>query len=177
MTISIETINELDLTPQTDAEIAALLMAAFDSGFGGRSYYRQRHHLRLLARDGDVLAGHVALLYRAIQSRGQLIPIIGLAEVATASTHRGQGIARTLITQSLQIAQDSQAQFALLFGDPAHYSRYGFRTAQNQLRQLDLKDGHSSAVKTAPDSGFMVAPTGHVDWDDTAEIDLMGHEF
>ncbi|KJZ21126.1 GNAT family N-acetyltransferase [Loktanella sp. S4079] len=177
MTLTVETINELDLTPQADAEIAALLMDAFDAGFGERSFYRQRHHLRLLARDGEVLAGHVALLYRVVQANGVLIPIIGLAEVATADTHRGQGIARKLVTRSLDIAKRSQAQFALLFGDPNHYSRYGFRVAPNPLRHLDLWDGKSRGIKTAPDSEFMVAQTGDQVWIDEGEVDLMGHVF
>lgn len=175
--MDIQTIPELDLSPAVDAEIATLLDAAFDTDFGGRSYFRQRHHLRLIARVDGVLAGHVALTYRVIRNKGQLIPVIGLAEVATDPAFRGQGVARALIMQALAVAASSDAAFALLFGDPAHYRRYGFETARNPLRHLDLENGVSRSVETVTDPGFMVAVTGDIAWNDDTEVDLMGHMF
>lgn len=175
--MDIQAIAELDLCAAVDAEIAALLATAFDTEFGGRSYFRQRHHLRLIARVDGRLAGHVALTYRVIQMNDLLIPVLGLAEVATDPAFRGQGVARALIANALTIATKSDASFALLFGDPAHYSRYGFQTAKNQLRHFDLEHGTSLAVKTVTDPGFMVAKTGDIVWDDQTEVDLMGHMF
>ena len=40
----IQTIPEWHLGPPDNAEIAALLARCFDSDFGGRSYFSQRHH-------------------------------------------------------------------------------------------------------------------------------------
>ncbi|SFR51574.1 Predicted N-acetyltransferase YhbS [Yoonia tamlensis] len=175
--MDIEIVNEIDLSPAQDQEIAALLHEAFGAEFGGRSFFQQRHHLRLIARIDGKMAGHVALTYRVIGQGGKMIPILGLAEVATDKTYRGQGVARTLVTKSLDIASDSPAEFALLFGDPAHYHRYGFQAAVNSLRSLDLENGVSKGIKIGPDDSFMVVATGQTTWDPQAEVDLMGRKF
>lgn len=44
----IEAISEMDLSPADDALINRLLVTAFDDSFGDRSYFQQRHHLRLV---------------------------------------------------------------------------------------------------------------------------------
>jgi predicted N-acetyltransferase YhbS len=173
----IQSIAELDLSPALDQEIAQLLERAFDTDFGGRSYFRQRHHQRLIARIDGVLAGHVALTCRSIALNGKMVPIVGLAEVATDTAFRGQGVARGLITRAIEIAGQSNAQFALLFGDAAHYKRYGFAVSQNRLRYLDLVDGVSKSVQSATDPTFMQVATGDAIWDSRADIDLMGHMF
>jgi predicted N-acetyltransferase YhbS len=175
--MKVQIVNELDLAPALDQEIAQLLARAFDTDFGGRSYFRQRHHQRLIARIDGTLAGHVALTYRSIALGGQMFPIIGLAEVATDDAFRGQGVARGLITRAIETARHSNAQFALLFGDPAHYQRYGFEVAENNLRYLELDSGVSESVQTVIDPSFMQIATGDTRWDAQAEIDLMGHMF
>ena len=175
--MDIQTVHELDISPALDREIAQLLQQAFDTDFGGRSFFQQRHHLRLIARIDGAMAGHVALTYRMIGQDGKMIPVIGLAEVATDVAFRGQGVARGLITASLDIARAGAAEFALLFGDPAHYHRYGFQSAANSLRSLDLENGISKGIKIAPDDSFMVAATGDTHWDPSAEVDLMGRKF
>jgi len=175
--MDIEIVNEIDLSPAQDQEIAALLHEAFGAEFGWRSFFQQRHHLRLIARTDGKMAGHVALTYRVIGQGGKMIPIVGLAEVATDKSYRGQGVARTLVTKSLDIARGSPAEFALLFGDPVHYHRYGFHTAANSLRSLDLENGVSKGIKVAPDDCFMIAATGDAIWNSLAEVDLMGRKF
>ena len=175
--MNIDIVNEIDLAPALDQEIAALLHQAFGAEFGGRSFYQQRHHLRLIARIDGAMAGHVALTYRGIGQNGKMIPIIGLAEVATDIAYRGQGVARSLVKKALDIARASAAEFALLFGDPAHYHRYGFHSAANSLRSLDLENGVSRGIKVTTDDSFMVAATGDTKWDPLAEVDLMGRKF
>lgn len=89
----IEAISEMDLSPADDALINRLLVTAFDDSFGDRSYFQQRHHLRLVQRSGAEIIGHMALCYRSVRLGDALVPIIGLADVATAPSMRGQGVA------------------------------------------------------------------------------------
>jgi len=96
----IEKIPEWDLSSQDDAEIAALLARCFPTDFGGRSYFIQHHHLRLVVRQPQII-GHMALVLRSVQLGDRLVSIAGLAEVATDPAHRGQGIAAQLLQAAI----------------------------------------------------------------------------
>ena len=105
--MQIEAIHEIDLTPERDAEIAALLARTFgaDDGYGGMSFYNQRHHLRLLARLDGELVGHYALGFRAMRMGAKRVQIIGIGEVATDPDHRGKGVATALMAATLDRAR------------------------------------------------------------------------
>ncbi len=66
----IERIPEWSLTADDDAAIAALLARSFDTDFGGRSFYSQHHHLRLVLRDGPQIIGHIAETSAVHPTRG-----------------------------------------------------------------------------------------------------------
>lgn len=177
--MQIETHHELDLTPALDAEIAALLEAAFgaDDGFEGRSFYKQRHHLRILAREEGQMIGHVALTYRAIRLGDSLVPIIGLAEVATAPDQEGKGVASALLRETIAYAKGTQAAFILLFADHPIYARRGFTNVSNTLRYTRIDESRSQEVVTLKTEALHVMAIGDQTWDDTADVDLLGHAF
>ena len=179
--IEIETRDELYLTPHEDAEIAVLLAAAFgqegDDGFDGRSYYKQRHHLRVLGRIEGKLVGHIALCFRAIRIGDELVPIIGLAEVATLPDLGGQGIASRLLKQSIAVSRQTQARFMLLFGDHPVYAKHGFDSVTNTLRYTVIENGRSEEVVSAPTRYLRTLPLTDRPWDDLADVDLLGHLF
>ncbi len=179
--MQIETIHEVNLTKADDAAIAALLSRAFgqigDDDFDGRSYYKQRHHLRVLGREGDHLIGHVALTFRMVTLGDKTLPIIGLAEVATHPDHGGKGVASALLKEAIRLASGTQAEFILLFGDHPIYARRGFLPAQNELRFLGIEDGRTSTVITLATKHLKVMALDDKQWDDTASLDLLGHIF
>lgn len=177
--MQIETHHEIALTQAADADIAALLESAFgkDDGFEGRSFYKQHHHLRVLGRKGDQLIGHIALSYRAIRMGDALVPIIGLAEVATAPDHGGKGVASMLLKETIKIASGTQAAFILLFADHPIYERRGFKKVTNTLRFTQIEDSRSKEVVTRPTDALHVMAIGDQTWDDTADVDLLGHLF
>jgi predicted N-acetyltransferase YhbS len=173
----IERIDELRLTAQDEAQIAALLIRAFGDSFAGRSYYRQRHHVRLVVRNDGRIAGHVALCLRDIRVGDKLIPIIGLAEVATDPTARGKGFATALLKAAIAEARQTPAQFFVLFGDLPLYGAYGFGPQTNMMRYVDIADGMTGSVREEPAEGLMVKPLREVSWDATAPLDMLGHLF
>ena len=63
--MQIDRINEWNLTPDLETEIADFLQLVFKTGLDGRSFYMQRHNLRLTLRDEGKLLGHMALSLRA----------------------------------------------------------------------------------------------------------------
>ena len=177
--MQIETHHEIALTQTVDAEIAALLVAAFGQGdgFEGRSFYKQRHHLRVLARDNGQLIGHIALSFRVIRMGDTLVPIIGLAEVATAPDQGGKGVASTLLQETIKIASGTMAAFILLFGDHPIYERRGFVKVKNTLRFTKIEDSRSQEILTMPTNALHVMAIGSQTWDDAADIDFLGHLF
>ncbi len=174
--MQIAKIPEMSLTPAHEAEIAALLARCFTTDFGGRSYFQQRHHLRIVARAPE-LVGHVALLYRAVRLGDALITIAGLAEVATDPAHRGKGIAATLLQAAIAEAKASQAQFLVLFGTADLYAKAGFASQPNPMTWIDLTDARIGTVRSEGADALMVLPLSEAAWDGTAALDLLGHLF
>jgi predicted N-acetyltransferase YhbS len=175
--MQVERLDEMRITSKDEAQIGALLDAAFNTEFGGRSYYQQRHHVRLIVRNADVIVGHMAISLRAIRMGDALVQVAGLAEVATDPDRRGQGIASTLMKAAIAEAQASPAAFFVLFGDQPLYAASGFVTKTNLLRYSSFLGVQSGEVIDAAKDGLMVMSLRDELWDDTAVIDLVGHAF
>lgn len=173
----IERIPEWALGPADDAAIADLLARCFDTDFGGRSYFKQRHHLRLVYRQDGQIIGHMALLFRAVRLGGALVDIIGLAEVACAPNHRGHGIASQLLRVAIAEATASPAEFLLLFGTAGLYAGAGFLPAANPTTYIDLLGARSGAVKSEPAETLMVLPLRDRVWQPGLPLDLLGSLF
>ena len=175
----IDAIAELDLTQADDARIGALLDRAFgaDAGYRGRSYHKQRHHLRLMAYDGGTLLGHLALLFRVIAMGDRAVPIIGIAEVATDPAHRGKGIATALLQAAIARSRATTAEFILLFGDRPIYAGMGFLPRTCTIRYLGMESGASTQIHTRVEPATRVLPLRETAWDDAALIDLAGPIF
>ena len=170
-----EVIPEWALTSQDEAEIAALLARGFDTDFGGRSYYQTRQHLRLVHREGAILA-HMAITFRAMRLGERLITVAGLGDVATAPEARGRGLAGALLTQAIALAKASPAEFFLLFGDRPLYAGAGFRPMRNTILWCEMRGAVTGQVTREPAQSLMVLPLkGH--WDETAQLDLLGNLF
>ena len=170
----VEVMAEWDLTPADTAEIAGLLARCFATDFGGRSFFHQRPHLRLITREQTII-GHMALALRAVRLGGVLVDIAGLAGVATDPDHRGKGIATRLLQAAIIEARQSPAEFMLLFGTANLCAAAGFRRAQNQITFTDLTGAQTGAVKTEAARVLMVLPLRDRAWNDTLPLDLPGH--
>ncbi len=175
--MQIERIFETKLTSSDEVRINSLLVRAFDEGFGERSFHQQRHTVRFVARDRDLIIGHMALCYRSIRLGVDLVRIIGLGEVSTDPKYQGQGIATKLIGETLKFAQDSEADFYLLFGDRPIYAGHGFSPAQNHVKHVEMYHGRTGQVVTATETSLMVLPLKEREWDASALVDLLGHMF
>ena len=179
--MQIETIPELSLCSDDDAAIGQLLDLAFtalgDDGYHGRSFYKQRHHQRIIARKEGQIIGHIALLFREIRIGVRRTPIIGLAEVGTHPDYQGQGVASKLLKETMRQSGQSLAQFIVLFGTHPIYARHGFVHMQNVLRYVVMDDCQTHRIITRVDDALAVLPLSNVIWDPAAEVDLLGHLF
>jgi len=172
----IDRVEELRLTPADEAAIVGLLGRSFGTEFGGRSCFMQRHHLRLIARDPQII-GHIGLTFRHIRQGGRLIPILGVADVATDPARRGQGIAGRLVQAVIAEARAGPADFILLFGGAAVYAAAGFRPVQTVLRAVDMTGAITLGIVDAPADSLMVLPLRQTEWDAANPIDMLGHLF
>ncbi|OUD09764.1 hypothetical protein BVC71_08010 [Marivivens niveibacter] len=171
-----ETINEFDLTPETEAELTTLLDLAFSPEFGGASYHQQRHNVRLIQRSKGAIVGHLAITYRTVRLGEQLLDIVGLAEVATHPNHRSQGIAGHLVRGSIDFARKVGADAMVLFGDRPVYAANGFQAKPNPLRWVAMTDKRTVAIEHQTDD-LMVLPLNNRSWDDHLTLDLLGNKF
>jgi putative acetyltransferase len=74
--------------------------------------------------DGEV-AGHVA--FSPVKIEGMDVGWFALGPVAVARSHRRRGIGAALIQEGLKILRSRGAKGCVVVGDPAYYSRFGFR--------------------------------------------------
>jgi predicted N-acetyltransferase YhbS len=177
--MQIEAIHEIDLTRGQDEEIATLLSDAFgpDTGYDNRSFYKQRFHMRLIMRDEDQVVGHVALLLREVRLGGQHVPIIGVGEVGTAHSHRGQGIATSLMTEAIAQSRKTLAAFMVLFGVRPLYAGLGFVNKPNKMRLMAVHELRTLRIDERCEPSLMVLPLKDEPWNNDALLDLLGPMF
>ncbi len=175
--MQIETIAEWALRASDDRAVATLLARSFSTDFGGRSYFRQRPHVRLLIRDGARVVGHMAILWRAVRLGDQQITVAGLADVATDPDTRGKGVATALLQAAIAMAKASPADHMILFGNAPLYGGAGFVRVRNPLVYLDLTGSKTHCIRKEPAEQLMVLPLAEMAWEGTATLDLLGNLF
>jgi putative acetyltransferase len=116
--------------PGDVAAIHAVHAASFPTDLEARlvDLLRTAGHLRvsLVAEVGGAVVGHIAFspVTAASGAAGA-----GLAPVAVAEPHRRQGIAAELVRVGLEACRAAGLGWAVVMGEPAYYSRFGFRPA------------------------------------------------
>ncbi len=114
------------------AAIRAIHLAAFPTDSEARLVDLMRQStalsVSLVAEDAAELVGHIAF------SPLTLEPVIGLsglglAPVAVLPECQGQGVGAKLVEEGLDASRRLGAEFVVVLGEPAYYSRFGFRPA------------------------------------------------
>ena len=92
----------------------------------------------LVAEVGDVIVGHVAFGHVAFSpvTAASGIEGAGLAPIAVADRYRRRGIGAALVRTGLDACREADFGWAVVLGEPAYYSRFGFRAAS----ELGLSD-------------------------------------
>jgi putative acetyltransferase len=87
----------------------------------------------LLAVDEQGVVGHVAF---SPVTAGNGASGLGLGPLAVAARSRRQGVGARLVRAGLEACRAADCGWVVVLGDPAYYSRFGFRAA----RQFGLSD-------------------------------------
>ncbi len=124
--------------PANGADLAALGGIMADA-FGMSAAYQETYFERIgrqglrCARLDGAIAGGLAIYRLGQWFGGQSVPMAGLAAVAVAPEHRGSGVARALLTQTLRELHASEVPLSALY--PATHALYrsvGYEQAGNR---------------------------------------------
>jgi len=121
----------LPLAAIPDAEVEALLDAAFGPDRHGRTAYRVRAGLSPIGAlsfarvEDDRLVGAIQCWpVQLTGDDGAVLPLIMVGPVAVAPDRQGTGIGQALMRRSIAAAGEGAA--LMLVGDAPYYARFGF---------------------------------------------------
>ncbi len=127
---------------------------------------RKKALVSLVAVNDDRVVGHILFSAVTMAEAPDGFRAVGLAPVAVLPDFQRQGIGAKLIRQGLERARQARYDAVVLIGDPAYYSRFGFRRGadfgldneygvRDEFMVLPLRDGAlanvSGMVKYLPE--------------------------
>lgn len=92
--------------------------------------------LSLSAHIDDRLIGHVLFTHGKLEDRSETVALLG--PLAVHPDHQRQGIGKALIAAGLSRLKTTGVAEVLVLGDPAYYSRSGFRSASHVIPPYPL---------------------------------------
>jgi len=128
-------IHQLRIRPELHEDIsgvATILTEAFGGDAESQLVRRLRQRadaLCLVAALGGVVVGHIAFPPVTAGDADAGVSAFGLAPLAVQPAYQHQGIGSALVRAGLEILERAGANIVVVLGDPAYYSRFGFRPA------------------------------------------------
>jgi len=177
--IGLALVDEFRIAHAQAEEIRRLLAASFpECEFAKqRTYFKQIPTRRLLARDGDVLVGHLGLEHRVVATSAGPARIFGIIDLCVAPPARRRGIATRMLRRVERLGAENGIEFLVLFAqDSRLYERRGFRRAKNPLRWMKVHEHRTLGIGEEPLEELMVKPLGDRRWPDGL-VDLLGYQF
>jgi len=127
----------LQIRPETPDDLSAI-HRIIAQAFAGQPHSKQTEHLlvdalrsagalsvSLVAEQAGEILGHIA--FSPVLINGIGLNWFGLAPLAVSPHHQRHGIGTALIAGGLSHLDELGAQGCVVLGDPAYYSRFGFR--------------------------------------------------
>jgi putative acetyltransferase len=133
-----------------EGPVVARLVQALQSSdaFAGLSFIAEH--------DGRPV-GHTMLTRSWVDAPAALVDVLVLSPLSVAPEHQRAGVGRALVEHALAVADDDGWPAVFLEGDPAYYSRLGFKRASAR--------GFTSPSARIPDAAFQVVTrTAHQPW-------------
>jgi len=85
--------------------------------------------ISLVASDAETLVGHICFSRVSIEGSPEAGRLLALAPLAVLPDRQRQGIGSILVEEGLRECRRRDADAVFVVGDPAYYSRFGFRPA------------------------------------------------
>ena len=150
--------SDVRIRPCNDAEderIAFIVRRAF----GGEAEVQLVRDLRadgamvcesVAEREGAGLIGHVAFSRLDLCSGDATIQAAALAPLAVLPTHQRQGVGSALVEHGLTQLRGMNIALAVVLGDPALYSRFGFSALLARFLQAPYAGDGFQALELLP---------------------------
>jgi GNAT superfamily N-acetyltransferase len=146
--IEVRLVAEPDLTPEDDAAIRELLVAAFPRAadrFRRHSWWGSRPDHRLLLVRAGRLVGHLDLERRVIEVGSADVLVAGIGAVAVHPDAQRQGLGRRLVEELLRVLlTEVPVSFGYLTtgpADAAFYTAVGLTRIEATVRYQDPDSG------------------------------------
>lgn len=114
--------------------IEAVIIAAFLHA--PHTSHTEQHIVSALRKSGNLSVSLVAIVDGAVVGHVAVSPVsisdraegwYGLGPISVAPELQGRGVGTTLINEALRVLRKRGASGCMLLGEPAYYSRFGFR--------------------------------------------------
>lgn len=120
--------------PQDVAEVQEVVRAAFDGDQVPELLTALRTSaawldLSFVAEAEGEVVGHVSYTRAWVDAPDRVVDVLVLSPVSVRPDRQRQGIGSALITGTLETVRERDEPLVFLEGDPAYYSRLGFRPA------------------------------------------------
>ncbi|QFZ22795.1 GNAT family N-acetyltransferase [Saccharothrix syringae] len=169
----VSTTHTWQLPEAVRAEVRALLDEAFDGDFSAEDWEHALGGVHALARDGDELVGHGAVVQRRVLHRGRALRVGYVEAVAVRASHRRRGVGQALMAALGDVVRGAYDLGALSASEEAleFYAACGwqpwsgrtFALTPDGLRRTGDEDGGVFVLPVVP-----VDPSGDLacDWRD-----------
>ena len=178
--IHLDWLREFDLSYPLEKNLVRLLQDCFHPLYPNRRFYKQLPHLRLIASDlNGQMIGQVGLDYRVMNLNQKPIYVLGIIDLCVQEQWRGQGVGRAILEEVIQVAEQRQVDFLLLFADNTNiYEQVGFQQVSNRCTWLQINEEHQTirGIGEAVFDELMIRPVGDRIWTD-GPLDLMGYLY
>ena len=101
-------------------------------------------------RDGHGLIGHIAFSRLDMRSTDRQLEAVALAPLAVLPTHQRQGAGSALVEFGLAHLRARSVDIAVVLGEPAYYSRFGFSALLARLLHAPYSGEAFQALELAP---------------------------
>ncbi|MBS5150438.1 MAG: N-acetyltransferase [Butyricicoccus pullicaecorum] len=118
---------------------------------GGKGYIPQ---LELVAENQGDIIGHILMTVHEDHEMASIAPALYLAPLSVAPMFQRQGVGSALVKAACEYGAALGYRAVFLVGDPAYYSRFGFRSVTEFGLQncSQIPDIYVQAVELHPDA-------------------------
>ena len=101
-------------------------------------------------RGGAGIVGYVAFSHLDVRTLDKRIEAAALGPLAVLPTHQRKGVGRALVEHGLGSLTEMKIEIAVVLGDPAFYSRFGFSALPARLLQAPYSGDAFQVLELAP---------------------------
>ncbi|MBZ9964000.1 GNAT family N-acetyltransferase [Mesorhizobium sp. BR1-1-2] len=114
--------------------------------------------VELVAEEDGQVVGHILFSRLFVRAGGKDFPAVALAPLAVEPSFHGTGIGGALIRETHIRLRDAGETLAVVLGDPAYYSRFGYSHARAEGFESDYQGEALQALAwgDAPETGRLV---------------------